>query len=321
MALRALLAAGLLVVAGLCRAQPLAYSAGIQTGSDGSQIVYLINLASGAPRALGTGVGSYNNAPITTLNNFAFDKTGTILYAIGQVQGSTQAALVSINPNSGQNNGLQWLSGFSAQSAANLSMSSTCDGKLWLADSGGGNLYQVTPGTGQTQTVGSLGATITGLATYQGKLYGFGGLGNAGLYTIDTGSGKATLVGAYGVSASNAVNASVDSNGTLWTMIQNASGSSQTLPQQGNALGQVNAARGAMSLVGNVSNPSDWSLNGYYETFKGLAIGAPNCSDVIITPPATNLPTAPALSLAGSTALILLLLISVGVTIDVRLRR
>lgn len=307
MALRALIAASFLVVAGLCRAQGSAYTAG-GPAADGSQAIYLLNLSTRTAIQIGS-VGSLNGSSITAVSGLTIgiDKA---LYAVAGTGGGT--SLLSLNTLNGKASFVSQLRGIDSAAAPNLSMSFDCDGNLWMASSSSNNLWQVTPATGDMRSVGNLGVKITGLAFRDKVLYGIGGGGNGNLYTIATDTAKTTAIGAgYGVNVPNPIDASFDGSGMLWSLLRNLNGNlNNGLPNQLNSLGQINPKSGVMNTLGTIAEPQQKPL--YLTPMSGLAISAPSCSSGGVDPPPPAV-GAPSLSFAGLGALVLSLLAGAGI--------
>lgn len=299
MALRAFIAAGLFVVAGLCRAQ--AFTVGDPSSVDGSATIYQINLTSRVASLVGTaGNGGGSSPPIVALGGLALSPTDHNLYALA-LTGGTTPTLVTLSQATGRATTVSQVGGVAATAAKGLSLSFGCDGRLWMASADSNNFWELTPSTGQTRPVGNLGVKVTGLAFRNNVLYGVGGRGNANLYGIAVDSGKATPIGAYGMAVSNPVDAGFDASGTLWGLIRNFNGNDP--PSQLNNLVKIDTTTGAMSVVGSIPDPSGNSASP--QTMQGLAISSPMCAPVD-PPPQTF--GAPALSPAGLGLLILGLL-------------
>lgn len=306
MALRAFIAASFLVVAGLCRAQGVAYSAG-EPSVDG-QALYRINLSTKAASRIG--FVKAGNTAVSTFAGLTFGLDGQ-LYAIGSL-GASQPSLLTLNQTLGSATTLSQINGVSSTATTGLSLAFSCDNHLWMASADSSNFWELTPGTGQTRLVGNLGVKITALATRNGVLYGIGGSGNANLYSIATGTGKATLIGPYNTSAPNPVDASFDDSGVLWGLVRNFNGND--LPTQLNTLVQLNPTTGAMSTVGSIANPGQTTLT-YPVPFLGFAVAPPTCSS---DPPPAPIVGAPVLSKAGLAAFVLSLLASVYFAFSLR---
>ena len=157
MTLRALIAASFLVVAGLCRAQGSAFTTGDGLSQDSSQVVYQLNLGARTLTQVGA-AGSINNNPVTLLNGLAFRSDGN-LYAVAQVNGSSPL-LVTLSRTLGKASLVSQINGVPSTSGSSLSLAFSCDDHLWMASSDSGNLWELTPGTGQTRAIGNLGAKI-----------------------------------------------------------------------------------------------------------------------------------------------------------------
>jgi hypothetical protein len=309
MALRAFIAAGLLAVAGFCRAQ--AFTVGDPSLIDGSATIYQINLASRATSPVGTAGTAGTGHPIVALGALAFSPDHT-LYALA-LTGNTSPTLVTLNQGSGKATTVSQVAGVSSSAAKNLSLSFGCDGKLWMAAADTNNFWELTPGTGQIRPVGNLGAKITSLAFRNNVLYGIGGSGNANLYSIDLNTGKATSIGAYGASVSTPVDAGFDGSGTLWSLVRNFNGNDP--PSKLNSLAQINTTSGALTPIGDIPDPS--GNPAIPQTLQGLAIASPSCSAA----PPPDIPVgAPMLSPAGLAAFVLSLLAAAALMFSARVR-
>lgn len=290
MALRAFIAASFLVVAGLCRAQGTAFSAG-ELASDGQgQALYRVNLGGLTASRLGY-VKAPGNIPVASLGGLTFGLDGQ-LYALGALNGSQQTTLLTLSQSVASATVVNPVSGVPSQASSGLSLSFGCDGRLWMASADSSNFWELTPGTGQARLVGNLGAKITALATRNGVLYGIGGSGNANLYSIATDTGKATPIGPYNTAVPNPVDAGFDASGTFWGLIRNFNNSD--LPTQLNALVQINSGSGSMSAAGSIANPGQSGLT-FPVPLSGLAVAPPVCS----APPPPVPVGAPALSRLG----------------------
>ncbi|WP_018971360.1 hypothetical protein [Rudaea cellulosilytica] len=302
MALRAFIAASLLVVAGLCRAQGVAYTAGEPSTIDNSQMIYRVDLTTRSTVPVGS-AGLYNadpTNPFLLISGLTFG-TDQKLYAVGLPLKASQPLLVTLNPVSGSASVVGPLSGFAGTpSAASLSLSFSCDGRLWMASSENNNFWEVTPTNGQTRLVGNLGVKLTSLAAKGGTLYGFGGSGNANLYSINMSTATAGAIGAYGIAVPNPVDGAFDASGTLWSLLRNYNDlNNSPLPSQLNTLAQIDPAKGTMSTLGTIADPKTNPL--YKSRMRGLAIAPPVCVD---PPPPTATVGAPMLSPMGLGALV-----------------
>jgi hypothetical protein len=303
MALRAFIAASLLVVAGLCRAQGVAYTAGGQSAIDNSQMIYKVTLATGAIAPVGS-AGLYNadsTNPFLLISGLTFG-TDQKLYAIGLPLKASQPLLVTLNPASGAASVVSTISGLAGTpAAASLSLSFSCDGRLWMASSENNNFWQVTPASGQANLVGSLGVKLTSLAAKGSALYGFGGSGNANLYSIDVNTATASPIGPYGIAVPNPVDGAFDTSGTMWSLLRNYNDlNNSPLPTQLNTVAQIDPAKGAMTPLGTIAEPKTNPL--YKTTLRGLAIAAPVC--VNDPPPSASTSGAPMLLPIGLGAFI-----------------
>jgi hypothetical protein len=303
MALRAFIAASLLVVAGLCRAQGVAYTAGGQSTIDNSQMIYKVTLATGSIAPVGS-AGLYNadsTNPITLISGLTFG-VDQRLYAVALPLKAQQPLLVTLNPVSGNASVVSTISGLTGTpAAASLSLSFGCDGRLWMASAENNNLWQVVPTSGQANLVGNLGVKLTSLAAKGSTLYGFGGSGNANLYNINVNTATVSAIGSYGIAVPNPVDGAFDASGTLWSLLRNYNDlNNSPLPTQLNMLAQIDPSKGTLSTLGPIAEPK---TNPQYKTaLRGLAIAPPVCA--ADPPPPAAAVGAPILSPIGLGALI-----------------
>lgn len=302
MTLRAVFAASFLVVAGLCRAQGAAFTAG-ELSADG-QALYRVNFS--ARTATRIGFVKANGGAVSSLAGLTFGSDGQ-LYALGTLAGATQPSLLMLNQSLGSASVVSQLGGIASSATTALSLSFSCDGHLWMTSADTSNFWELTPSTGQTRLVGNLGVKITAMAARGNVLYGIGGSGNANLYSIATANAKATLIGPYNAGAPNPVDGGFDTAGVLWGLLRNFDGS--TLPTQLNTLVQIDPATGALTTVGTIANPGQSGLT-FPVPFNGLAVAAPACGSVPPPPPAEPTFGAPAISPAGLGAFVFSLLVS-----------
>lgn len=307
MALRALIVASLLAVAGLCRAQGVAYTAGEPSTVDGSQMIYRVDLATRLTSQVGS-AGLYNNDPtnpITLLSGLTFGLDQN-LYAVALPQTSQQPLLVTVNQQNGRVSVVSPITGLTGSPpASSLSLAFGCDGNLWMASSQTNNFWKLSL-AGQAQFIGNLGVKLTSIAAKGGVLYGFGGSGNANLYSIDVSSGSVSAIGPYGVAVPNPVDGAFDASGALWGLLRNYNDFNNSgLPQQLNSLAQISPATGAMSVQGTIADPR---MNPLFKSrMRGLAIAAPVCT-VTDPPPSALTAGAPVFSPMGLGVLLMSIL-------------
>jgi streptogramin lyase len=228
------------------------------------------------------------------------------LYAVALPRNSSQPLLVSLNQASASASVVSAIRSVSATSASSLSLAFGCDDRLWMAASDSNSFWELTPSSGQTRLVGSLGAKITSLAVRDDVLYGFGGNGNANLYRVDPNTGQATLIGPYGAAAPNPVDGAFDADGTLWGLIRNYNDSGNSgLPTELNILAQIDPTQGTMTNARTIADPN--SNLAYKSRMRGFAIAPPVCSTHVNPSPQTT-SGAPAMSAISLGALGLALL-------------
>jgi hypothetical protein len=319
MPLRAVIASLLLAV--FCvsaNAATVAYAEAFDT-------LYAVDLSTRSASPIGP-AGSWGGTALSNVagltvapNGQLYAVTDTLLKALVTIDRSTGAATV-VGPLGGDA-GL----GDTGQGAFNvldLGLSFTCDGRLWLSSAATGSFWQVDPATAAVTKVGNLGAKITGLTARGNQLYGAGSQSTPSLYRIDVGNAHATAIGSYGpgIDPITTTSPGFDASGKLWSILDDVPPlPPQNSQPQWSSLATLDTA-GAMTILGDITTPAGLKYPSNatqlpYVGLKGLAIASP-CS--IAAPLATD--TAPSLSAAGLSALILLLVALAGTSPALRRR-
>ena len=202
----------ILSVATGANAQTVGYAAGYDT-------LYRVTLETGAATAVGrfgavaSGAGT---VPISDVEGLAFSPRGE-LYAVSDAHD----LLVTVDTATGQATviGSLGLRGQGGNQFDNLDfgLAFTCDGRLWLSSDVSRELWRVDPATGATTLVGKIDQPVSGLASWNGELYGIGVLDRHNVYRIDTATAQATLVASLGTSFTvYDAGADFDAQGRLW---------------------------------------------------------------------------------------------------------
>jgi hypothetical protein len=151
----------------------------------------------------------------------------------------------------------------------------TCDGRLWMSSDSTGKLWQVDAGTGTATFVANTGHPITGLASRDNVLYGIGGQGDQGIYTIDLDTGATTSLATLTVPGNfrfQDAGLDFDADGRLWATIDyNPQPGDNSPLVDRHELVEIDPRSGqALSVrqIGNVPRQTD---------FEGLAISPPIC--------------------------------------------
>jgi hypothetical protein len=113
-----------------------------------------------------------------------------------------------------------------------------------------GNLYSVIPATGATTLIGPFPALMSGIAAYNGSLYGLSSPPNSFLYGIDPNSGAGLVIGSGTGASLNAL--AFNSSGALYAV-------------GGDSLYTIDTGTGLAALVGSGSG------SGSYQSSGGLA--------------------------------------------------
>ncbi len=302
MPLRALIAALF-----LCAACGQAVAADVIGYSEAFDTLYRVDLttqtATEIGRATPPGVSRLAN-----VEGLTFSPAGK-LYAVSDA-GSAKT-LLTIDQGTGLATAIGTLNlGSSAQ--LDLGMAFTCDGHLWLS-AVTGQLWQVDPATAQTNLIGNMGTTITGLAAQGNQLYGTGSQGDNNFYRINTATAVATLIGAYASSSFiTAASPGFDANDQVWVLLDYVPPPTETSPAaKWSDLGNIASTSGTLTNLGPVTAQGPSITNLEYIGLRGLAIPSAVCIAQ------ADVPSTPTLSARALLALVLLLMLVAGT----RLRR
>jgi hypothetical protein len=160
------------------------YPARAQTGfsvlSDGDDILYSINLATGVATPIGAGVGFGDVEGLTF-------SAGGVLYGVDDATNT----LITINTVTGVGTAVGPL----GVAFTDLGLTFDAAGNLWMSADAPGDFFSINPATGAATLVGAQGQEVTGLANSGNVIYGLGGDGTNNLVTINTATGAATPIG------------------------------------------------------------------------------------------------------------------------------
>lgn len=251
-------------------AQTVGYAAGYDT-------LYRVNLEGGAATEVGkfgsvpSGAGT---VPISDVEGLAFSPAGE-LYAVSDARD----LLIKVDTATGRATtiGSLGLRGQGGNQFDNLDfgLAFTCDGRLWLSSDVSRQLWQVNPATGATTLVGDTGQPISGLASWNGELYGVGVFDRHNVYRIDTATAQATLVGRLGTSFTvYDAGADFDSQGRLWITLDSLAPPEGLPSVYREELTRVDIANGA-TLDTRLITGIGSGIN--IVQMEGLAIAAPAC--------------------------------------------
>lgn len=206
-------------------AQPYGYSVNSRSnlGGEDANILWRLDLSSGMAERIGP-------TRFPDIEGLAFTPDGVLYGAPDQ-----DKTLVTVNLNSGFSSAVGGLYFNMAVPLApmDFGMTSTCDGELLVVSDIQESLFHASRETGRLERigeVGSLGAPITDLASWGGKLYGIGqGLTGTSdefvpdapnLYRIDRDTATAEFIGSLGQAALPYANAGLafDEAGNLWAI-------------------------------------------------------------------------------------------------------
>ena len=260
----------ILSVATGANAQTVGYAAGYDT-------LYRVTLETGAATAVGrfglvaSGAGT---VPISDVEGLAFSPAGE-LYAVSDARD----LLIKVDTATGRATtvGSLGLRGQGGNQFDNLDfgLAFTCDGRLWLSSDVSRQLWLVNPATGATTLVGDTGQPISGLASWNGELYGVGVLDRHNVYRIDTATAQATLVGRLGTSFTvYDAGADFDSQGRLWITLDSLAPPEGLPSVYREELTRVDIANGA-TLDTRLITGIGSGIN--IVQMEGLAIAAPAC--------------------------------------------
>lgn len=254
------------------------------------------------------------------------DMEGLALAPDGTLFGADDESktLVTVNPNSGFSQpvgNLRNNMGIELAQPMDFGMTFTCSGELLLSSDAEQSLFRASLENGHLQRIGepgSLGAPITGIASWGDAVYGIGqGLAGAdgeftvdspNLYRIDPLSATAELVGPLGQAALPYANAGLafDANGNLWAITD----------RRANGVPDIESEILRIDLeTGQATKRSDADLVG----FESLAITSPGECDLQGEGGAEPA-IIPSSSPAGLSLLVLLMLMTSWWTFQLRQR-
>lgn len=231
---------------------------------------YRIDLSSHAATLIGK-VGN-GNQPIADLSGLTATPDGT-LYAASD----TLKSLIRIDPATGKGSivGNFGIDQSNSADPLDFGMAASCDGSLWLSSAVSGQFWKVNPTSAKATLIGSMGRTITGLAVDHDTVYGVGGRGQEGWYSIDTDSGHAHLIGSLGSAVSYITSASpaINDQGEVWSVFNYVPLPNNQAPPPWSDLSRIDPTTGKASLLGQVTGPASLKDIG----IRGFTLGAPAC--------------------------------------------
>ncbi len=94
----------------------------------------------------------------------------------------------------------------------------TCDGSLYMSSDNGHGFFSVDPDSGNTQLIGTLDKSISGISAWGQELYGIGADGDEGIYRIDPTDATTELLFSVNFQYEDA-GLAFDDEGTLWAIL------------------------------------------------------------------------------------------------------
>ena len=224
---------------------------GYSIDSDASDYLWRINLNTG----VATRIGSTGFRDIESLS---FSAAG-VLYGVDEVT----RQLVTCSLSTGACMGVGSL-GLGFFEDTGLSFDSS--GGLWMStdEPSPFNFYRLNATSGAATLIGAQNQEVTGLAFWNGVLYGLGGDYHDNLVVMNRTTGAATPVGLLGAVTLIDGGIDFDGQGVLWG-ISDPEDSTNTVPSQ---IFSINPATGAATVVATVTNLGGTPLAG----FESLAI-------------------------------------------------
>lgn len=252
-------------------AQTVGYAAGYDT-------LYRVTLETGAATAVGrfgSVAGGGGMVPISDVEGLAFSPRGE-LYAVSDARD----LLVKVDPTTGQATvvGSLGLRGQGGNQFDNLDfgLAFTCDGRLWLSSDVSRQLWRVDPASGATTLVGKIDQPISGLASWNGELYGIGVFDRHNVYRIDTTTAQATLVASLGTNFTvYDAGADFDPQGRLWITLDSLAPPEGLPSVYREELSRVDIANGTIDarLITGIGS----GIN--IVQMEALAIAPPSCGN------------------------------------------
>jgi len=214
----AVFAVSAMIVAMPLRADPIAYTSGLDT-STGVDTLYRVDLATGQATRVGA-IG------FVDVEGLAFHPDGN-LYGVADGSadgGALTDLLIRINTTTGAGVLVAPLAGLANQGPGlgqlDYGLASTCDGRLWLSSDTLGTIWQVNRDSGAVTTLLNGGPRLSGLASRNNELYGIGVEDDEGLYRIDLGNKTTERIGSLGL-PDKLYDAGLDfsADGRLWATL------------------------------------------------------------------------------------------------------
>ncbi|MGA7297427.1 MAG: hypothetical protein WBW92_07955 [Rhodanobacteraceae bacterium] len=203
----------------------------------------------------------------------------------------TLKALIRIDPATGKGTvvGSFDINQTQNSSPLDFGMAASCDGSLWLSSTVTRQLWKVSPSTGKASLVGQMGNDIAGLAVDHDALYGVGGRGDEGWYSINTQTGQSTLLGGLGSMVDYITSASpvITDQGQVLAAFNYVPLPNNQPPPDWSDLAQINIANGQTTVLGTITGSA--SLRGI--GIRGFTMGPPPCGVTGTPPDAVGAPT------------------------------
>lgn len=240
---------------------------GYSVDSDATDYLWSINLNTG----VATRIGHTHFAEIESLS---FSATG-VLYGVDDT--TDQLVTCSITT------GACAAAGALGVGFVDSGLSFSDDGNLWMSTDGPGppfNFYRLNPNTGAATLIGPQGQEVTGLAFWNGVLYGLGGDYLDNLVIVNRTTGATTPVGPLGTVTLIDGGIDFDGDGVLWG-ISNPS-DDVAIPSQ---VFTLNTSTGAATVVATVTDSGGTPLVG----FESLAIWPSEAEPPFVPEPGTLL--------------------------------
>ena len=209
------------------------------------------------------------------------------------VASDTLKSLIRIDPGTGKGTvvGNFGINQNNSSDPLDFGMTAACDGSLWLNSAVTRQLWKVNPSTAKATLVGTMGHDITGMVAAHDSLYGVGGRGDEGWYSIDTASGHASLLGSLGPAVTYITSASpaVTSQGEVLAAFNYVPLPNNQPPPAWSDLARIDPVTGAATVLGTITGPPSLEDIG----IRGFTLGPPACGAT--APPTLDAVGAPTL--------------------------
>ncbi len=235
---------------------------------------YRVDLATRSATKIGV-VGGSGSQRMADLSGLTTMPDGS-LYAASD----TLKALIRIEPTTGRGTiiGTFGISQGTPSEFLDFGMAASCDGSLWLSSPVTRQLWKVNPVSGKADQVGTMSRDITGLAVDHDVLYGVGGRGDEGWYSIDTKTGRTKLVGGLGSMVDYITSASpaITDQGKVLAAFNYVPLPNERTPPPWSDLARIDISSGQTEILGTITGPDSLKDIG----IRGFTIGPPACGPV-----------------------------------------